>query len=140
MKYITGQFALNLPCSLETCGDWHTSALDWSKLTLSESENSIFKDYGIEPCTCVPDHDGKYYVANTLRALLDLLESNNLGLAQGIKDDFICNDTYTKEFFSKVILLQSCAHWDGINSLMLREYKCEWLDYLEEQNGQTITR
>jgi len=24
MKYITGIHALNLPCSLDTCGDWHS--------------------------------------------------------------------------------------------------------------------
>ena len=48
MKYISGVFALNIEDSLETCGDWHTSALDWNRIRLVESDNTIFKDYGIE--------------------------------------------------------------------------------------------
>ena len=35
MKYISGINALNLPCSLDTCGDWHTSALQWGIKQLS---------------------------------------------------------------------------------------------------------
>ena len=27
MKYVIGVFVLNLPCSLETCGDWYTQGL-----------------------------------------------------------------------------------------------------------------
>ena len=50
MKYITGQFALNLPCSLGTCGDWNTSAMNLANLRFSESDGSIFGDYGIETC------------------------------------------------------------------------------------------
>ena len=48
MLYITGLFALNLECSLGTTGDWHMSGMDWSKLTLADSNNSIFGTYGIE--------------------------------------------------------------------------------------------
>ena len=29
MQYITGQHALNIPCPLLTCGDWHQSAIQW---------------------------------------------------------------------------------------------------------------
>lgn len=29
MKYLSGIFALNLMCNLNTFGDWHTSAIDW---------------------------------------------------------------------------------------------------------------
>lgn len=29
MRYITGIHALNLPCKLETSGDWHISAIQW---------------------------------------------------------------------------------------------------------------
>ena len=48
MRYITGNYALNIPCSLNTDGDWHRSALDWEHLPLFESDNSFFNDYGIE--------------------------------------------------------------------------------------------
>ena len=29
MKYVTGIHALNIPCNLETSGDWHMSAIQW---------------------------------------------------------------------------------------------------------------
>lgn len=45
MKYISCIHDLNLPCSLETCGDWHTSALQWVDLHMRESDNSIFGNY-----------------------------------------------------------------------------------------------
>lgn len=132
MMYITGKFALNLECSLDTCGDWHTSSLNWSKLTLNNSDKSIFKDYGIEECHKVPEHDGTFYIANTLRALLDLLEQNKLWDAEGAKEDFICNDRYTHEFFNKVIMLTHSEHWDDINEFMRKEYKMQWIKFLED--------
>ena len=48
MKYISGVYALNLPCSLETTGDWHQSSLDWNNIPYKESDNSIFSSWGIE--------------------------------------------------------------------------------------------
>lgn len=138
MKYITGIYALNLPCSLETCGDWHTSALDWQKLNskLRESDNSLFGDYGLEVCDTVPENTGSYYIANTLRALLDLLIDDNIGEAQGIKDDFICNDRYTIEFFEKVIELRNLPNWERINDLMSKEYLFEWDKFKEDRHIQ----
>lgn len=40
--------ALNIDNSLNTCGDWHTSALDWQNIDLAESKGSLFEDWGIE--------------------------------------------------------------------------------------------
>lgn len=131
MKYITGQFALNLPCSLETCGDWHTSAMNWDRLRFAESDGSIFGDYGIEECSDVPEHEGTFYIADTLRALLDLLIIGNYGLAQGAKEDYICNDKYTEEFFSKVIQLKNLDNWKEIDKFMGKEYMMEWVRYKE---------
>lgn len=131
MLYITGKFALNLECSLDTCGDWHTSSLDWSKLTLYESDKSIFKDYGIEKCSKVPENDGIFYIANTLRALLDLLEQNKLWDAEGAKEDFICNDKYTNEFFNKVLMLKHSEHWNDIDAFMRKEYRMQWINFME---------
>lgn len=36
MKYVSLIHALNLPCSLDTCGDWHTSALQWDSPNILE--------------------------------------------------------------------------------------------------------
>jgi len=56
MKYITGIHALNLSCELETCGDWHQSAIQWVHPTILESIGSIFGDYGIEHNKPIPEH------------------------------------------------------------------------------------
>ena len=129
MRYITGIHALNLPCSLLTCGDWRCSALQWKEPTFRNSESSIFGDYGIEDCSFVPENEGTYAVANHIRALLDLLELGNYSVAQGMNQDFICNDNYTNEVFEQVTLLQSLPHWQEIDNFMGREYYGKWLDY-----------
>lgn len=134
MRYITGIHALNLNCSLDTCGDWHQAAIQWKKPTLKESENSIFKDYGIEKNKHVPENPGEWFIANTLRAALDILEDSSdprFGLIQGLKEDFICNDKYTLELFNNVIKLKEKSNWDNINSFMKKEYMWEWDNFLK---------
>jgi len=132
MHYITGVHALNLPCSLLTCGDWHCPALQWEKPGFRDSEDSLFGDYGIEQCSVVPENEGTYAVANHIRALLDLLEEGNYSLAQGMNEDFIGNDIYTGEVFDKVALMRTLPHWHGIDRFMGREYYGKWLDYKRE--------
>lgn len=34
MKYISGVPALNIPCELNTTGDWHSACNDWDNLKL----------------------------------------------------------------------------------------------------------
>ncbi len=126
MKYITGQFALNLPCSLETCGDWHTSALRWDRVRMAESEGTIWGDYGIERNVSVPNHRKKYCVANHIRALLDLLYDGNFALAQGMNRDFICNDKYDEEIFEQVNILNRQDNWKDVDSFMHKEYGRKW--------------
>lgn len=129
MRYITGVHALNLPCSLLTCGDWHSAALQWRNPAFRDSEASFFGDYGIERCSIVPENEGTYAVANHIRALLDLLELGNFSAAQGMNQDFICNDDYTEEVFDKVARMRNLPHWRGIDGFMGREYYGKWLDY-----------
>ena len=129
MRYITGEHALNLPCSLLTCGDWHCSALRWEKITFRDSKDSVYGEYGIEQCSAVPEHEGTYAVANHIRALLDLLEVGNYSVAQGMNRDFIGNDDYTGEVFDKVAMMRGLPHWRKIDSFMGGEYYGKWLDY-----------
>lgn len=129
MKYITGQHALNIPCSLFTCGDWHQSAIQWDLPYFRDSNDSIFKDYGIEQDKKIPEHIEKYNVANHIRAILDLLEVGNFSLAQGMNKDFICNDEYTDEIFEQVRKLRDTPYWDEIDKFMGKEYFSEWLKY-----------
>ena len=131
MKYITGIHALNLNCSLETCGDWHQSGIQWERPTIRESSDSIFGDYGIEENEHIPENPGRHFTANHIRAILDLLSEGNFGYAQGMKEDFICNEKYTPEIFKKVFLLSKFPHWDKIKKFMGREYGVQWLNFLK---------
>lgn len=54
----------------------------------------------------IPEHPGRYHVANHIRALLDLLELGRFTPAQGMNQDFICNDAYTEEIFRQVMKLR----------------------------------
>lgn len=133
MMYLTNLHALNLPCSLDTCGDWHTSALDWSKLSLKNSENSIYGDYGIEFNKAVPEHSERYNVANHIRAILDLISERKFSLISNFKDDFICNDTYTQEIFDKVYELLP-SH--DIDTFMRKTYGRRWRKWIGEKNTE----
>lgn len=135
MIYISGIHALNIPCSLDTCGDWHSSALRWKDIDIRDSSKSIFGDYGIEPGHKIPRHDGIYNVANTIRALLDLIDDGNFAQAQGMNDDFISNPVYDEEVFEKVHLLRSRDNWDKISAFMGKEYKMKWLRFLKEEEN-----
>ena len=81
---------------------------------------------------------GVFYVADTLRALLDLLIEGRFSVAQGAKDDFICNDSYNKEFFEKVYQLKSLSHWNKIDKFMEKEYELEWLDYRRARDKESL--
>lgn len=131
MEYISGIHALNLNCGLLTCGDWHQSGIQWHTPYTLESSDSIFGDYGIEFGKRIPESDGTFMVANHIRALLDLLEQGKFSLAQGMRDDFICNADYTNEIFEKVWALRGMSHWDEIDRFMGKEYFAEWLDFKE---------
>ena len=136
MKYLTGIHALNLPCKLNTCGDWHCSGLRWEKLSFKESEQSIWGDYGIETHKSIPflSETDTYNVANHIRALLDLLYECDFTVAQGMKEDFICTNEYDEEIFGKVLMLKSHSMWSCINDFMQEEYGIEWKKYLIEHS------
>lgn len=134
MKYISGKQALNIPCSLNTCGDHHIYVTLWDKLNMLESDDSIFKDYGIEKCNSVSNYPGEYYVANTLRALLDLLAEGEFIYTQEIREKFIGNEEYTQEFMEKVLLLKDSKYWNEIDMFMGMEYTIDWLEFKEANN------
>ena len=131
MKYLSGLYALNLECQLNTSGDWHTSALDWSKVKFYDSENSIFQDYGIELNRTLPEHNGKYNVANHIRAVLDLVVGKQFDILGDFKNDFICNDNYTNVIFEKVGLLLPN---NEISDFMHKIYGKEWRLWIGEKN------
>ena len=129
MLYITGIQALNIPCKLDTCGDWHSDLVKEEKIKYRLSEESIFKSWGIEKKREIFTDGKKYNVANTIRAILDLLETGNIGLAQGMREDYICNEKYNEILFEKVDELRNNEHWEEIDKLMQNEYYMKWVDY-----------
>ena len=130
MFYITGIHALNIPCSLKTEGDWHASALQWKNIQFYSSEKMFFKDYGIEANKEIPESAERYFVANHIRALLDLLELGKYSIAQGMNREYICNEDYDKEIFEKVYSMKKLKNWNKINDFMKQEYRLKWLDFL----------
>lgn len=129
MLYITGIHALNISCSLETCGDWHTSALNWNSIILVDSSKMFFKDYGIELHQNIPENTGEFFVANHIRALLDLLELEKYNVAQGMNNDYICTSIYDKEIFDLVYKMNILVNWEKIDSFMEKEYLMKWINY-----------
>lgn len=128
-KYITGTYALNLPCSLDTSGDWHFSALDWDKIPMHEVESSFFKSYGLELHNDMPGMHSDVLVANHLRACLDLLVDGNFSSAQGMKNDFLTNDDLTEEAFRMVWKMRNFPNWKDIDRFMTKEYRLEWVKW-----------
>lgn len=131
MRYLSGIHALNLTCSLDTCGDWHKSALKWECLDWRESNGSLWGDYGLEENSNIPEHAGTYITANHIRALLDLLLDGNTAVAQGMREQYIGNDKYTEEIFAKVAFMKDLPVWRKIDDFMGREYFRRWLKYKE---------
>ncbi|WP_341828901.1 hypothetical protein [Trueperella pyogenes] len=77
MEYVTDIHALNLPSETDTTGDWHASALQWKRLRMAESDDSIFGDWGItrDSSARIPEHEGqRFNVANHVRAWLGFVK------------------------------------------------------------------
>lgn len=129
VNYITGIHALNIPCSLDTSGDWHTSALSWTKPFTKNSGTSIWGNYGIELSDNVPENPGKHYVANHIRACLDLISDGKFSVAHSMRKDYICNDDYNEEIFAQVSKLKESPNWEDVCNFMKKEYRSLWLNY-----------
>ena len=136
MKYLTGIQALNIPCSLNTAGDWHQSALQWNTLQIADSQDSLWGDYGIEGPKTVPEHQEMIYVANHIRALLDMLYLQDFSNCKGMRRDYIDNDSYNIELFEQVYKMRKLPYWNLIDKFMEKEYMLRWLNYKEVHNNE----
>ena len=135
MQYVTGMQALNIPCNLNTSGDWHGCCMDWAHPNLRESVGSFFGDYGIEGPKKIPEHEELFFVANHIRALLDLLYEQKFIDARGMRNDYICDEEADREIFSKIMQMRKLPYWEEINHFMEREYFSRWADFLKEQKN-----
>ena len=84
----------------------------------------------------MPNHPGTYKIANHIRALLDLVSEGNFGYAQGMNNDFICNNKYTEEVFSKLLLLRTSHMWEKIKEFIGKEYGVAWLRFLQNHENE----
>ena len=74
--------------------------------------------------------------SNHIRALLDLVSEGNFGYAQGMNKDFICNNKYTEEVFSKLLLLRTSYMWEKIKEFIGKEYGVAWLRFLQNHENE----
>jgi len=128
--YISGMYALNLPCELDTCGDWHYSAYNWDSIKKYYKLNS-FKLYGIN-CVFLKETQTYEFVANHIRAVLDLIQMGKYSAVEGFNQNYICNSKYDLDIFNKVSELKNNNEWDKIYLFMLKEYGKKWKKYLKE--------
>lgn len=135
-------FALNLDCSLGATGDWHTSGMNWSKLKLHDTKDSIFGDWGIERSgeskVHVPGKEGhSYNIANHIRACLDLLEEGKFSCVEGMYRDFLDeDDQYNEAIFTRVLLpaKRKPDMWDDLHCFMCREYGMKWFNCAKQKD------
>lgn len=133
MRYLSGIYALNVPSSDGTPGDWHNSGIDWSHPLYLDTKESIFGDFGVRP-TFIPGL-GVTPTASHIRACLDLLASGNYGTPQGMRQDFIANESLTPIIFNLVLMMRSLPNWQEIESFMLREYGRTWAAFSNKATG-----
>ncbi len=133
MKYVSGIHALNVTCQLNTMGDWHASALRWDNPCQYDTEDSVFKDYGIEYKKQIPEHLETYPVANHIRACLDLIDKGKFGYAQGMNKNYISNKKLNQIIFEKVLLLKNNKNWLDIQKFMIKEFCMEWINFLKKE-------
>ena len=134
MLYVTGLQALNLGERSRTPGDWHFGAMDWDHLTLSETDGSPFSLWGIGLAE-VPGH-GVMPVAGHPRACVDLIGRGLYGDAQGMREAFICDDSYDLPIMRQVWKLRGSEEWPRIDRFMGREYACHCLDFKDSQRAR----
>ena len=83
----------------------------------------------------IPFNKEKFNVANHIRALLDMIEAGYFKEAQGMNNDYICNDKYNLEIFKKVLMLKENKNFIDINKFMLKEYGKKWAEFLRKENS-----
>ena len=137
MKYITGMFALNIPCSLGTTGDWHRTSLPWERVEIRESDDSVLKEEGIEKDVFVEELGRNCNVANHIRACVDMLDEGRYSLASGMRYDFFDDDmSFNPVLFDYVYRLKAVKtprEWKAICQVLEKDYMLRWLRFLEEK-------
>lgn len=140
MMYITGIPAFGVMCELDTPGRWNVTKkefLDEEMFKLKNSDESPFKNYGIEENKMVPYHEFcTYNVANHVRAYLDLLYECKFDLLEDTFIECINNSKCREDIFMCVYgKLRNLAPFKEINEFMCKEFGNAWISYIESVNS-----
>ena len=88
----------------------------------------------------MPEHPEPHKVANHIWAILDMLIDSQSGYAQGMRKDFICNDSLDSGIFEQTLKLKGLPHWAEINDFMGYEHGLRWLSYLKKNHLEPFKR
>jgi hypothetical protein len=136
MQYITGIAAFGIECERDSVGKWNIGKKDWlddNFLWLSESDDSPFKNYGIEENKIVPYREYcTYNVADHVRAYLDLLHAQKFDLLDGAFHEYIRSMKCRKDIFMVTYgKLRHLAGFHAINDFMCNEFGNAWMSYVD---------
>lgn len=118
MLYYTGLPAISSPIT----------DMDWGRLQIKESSDSVFKDYDIRRGRVIEGRD-MFNLAGRQRAVLDILEAGDTAAMREVQRCFtmlpeLCID------FSKVVLLKGSRHWEKVSGFMEHEFLYLWDSFL----------
>ena len=140
MKYITGWIAFATPCELDTVGKWNlhkNEFLDEYNMTLYESDESPFGDWGIETDKLVDYHeDTTYNVANHIRAYVDMLYQGRFSELKNIYMEVIdCPKALDMIFKLVDDKLRDQKGFQIIDEFLEREYGNLWRSFVDTKKS-----
>lgn len=135
MKYITGYLAMGVECERPTPGKWNITKqeyLDDEMFKLRESDESPFKDYGIEKDKLVPYRMFcTYNVADHVRAYVDMLFDGEFEKLEGLFAECVNNAKAREDIFMLVYgKLRHLACFREVNEFMEKEFGNAWYSYV----------
>lgn len=134
MKYITGIIALGTECRLESKGIWNVRKKDFlneDNMKLIESDDTPFKDWGIEKDKIINYHEfALYNVANHVRAYIDMLYFGKFEEAKGLFAEAIDNAKCRSDIFMLIYgKTRHLAEFTEIDEFMTEEFGNAWIAY-----------
>jgi hypothetical protein len=136
MQYITGIIAFGVDCKRDSVGRWNTTKsefLDDNLFMLKDSDESPFKDYGIEENKIVPYREFfTYNVEDHVRAYCDLLYEHNFDFLKDAFDEYIRSAKCRKDIFMLTYgKLRNLAGFREVNEFMTQEFGNAWISYID---------
>ena len=125
MKYITGKQALEIQFMRDN-GGASANPPDFTQLTLENTEDSLLGSYGIETGFTVPQHDGTFAVADTVRALIDLIVSCRFSEAEGFRQQPYWHESLMPELFYRVWVFYGYPMWEAVATFLWQECGKAW--------------